>query len=768
MLTASVNYATASATITFDPEVAQAQGLVLAVAEVGYLIRPAVERLTIPAISCASCINAVEKTLSFLPGVVAATVNLATKQADLTYLPSITSLQEILALLAEIGYPAEPAGQSKSPSAPSDLHRREYQRNLRKFVVAGVGSALVMLLSMTSLSTLWIAPYLSLLITAVILATAGREFFTGAWKLARHRTSDMNTLIALGTGSAFIYSTFIVISGRDGHAAGHHGGLYFESAAMIVALILLGRTLEAKAKSRATDAVSGLLDLAPKRALLVRATGDEAEVDVSTLRPADIVRVRSGERIPVDGVVEEGVSSVDESLLTGEPLPVTKRSGDDVFGATVNTSGSLLVKVTKTGADSVLAGIVRLVEQAQGGKAPIQRLADRIAAVFVPTVLVIATLSAVVWLMFSVHQYWPMAVNCFVSVLIIACPCAMGLATPTAVMVGSGAAARRGIVFKGGESIETAASLQVLVVDKTGTLTLGKPEVTRVIPAEEVTESELLTIAGALEVGSKHPLAAAVVKAAPKTDLPPVSAFEEFPGSGVKGEIEGVEYRIGSAEWALPGAGVNPEGVESLGGETILVLGSRGRILGYVGLKDALRPTSPEAVVRLKGMGIEVEMATGDRKESADSIGEACGIQNIHSALKPADKLKLIADRQAHRKKVGMVGDGINDSPALAQADVGFAVGSGSDIAIEAADVTLFSSDLTGVVSAISIARRTLRTIKQNLFWAFIYNVIGIPVAAGLFYPWTGWMLSPMIAAAAMAFSSVSVVTNSLRLRKAH
>jgi len=548
--------------------------------------------------------------------------------------------------------------------------------------------------------------------------------------------------------------------------------VYYDTAMMILAFILLGNALEARAKSRASAAIGSLLKLTPKMVWVQRG-GEWVEAPTNSLAVGEIIRVRSGERIPTDGRIVEGMSAVDESMLTGEPLPVDKKVGDELFGGTLNQAGSFLMQATRVGADTTLAGIIRLVEQAQGGKAPIQRIADRVAGVFVPVVLGIAVVSFTIWMLVGPEPRLQYALNALVSVLIIACPCAMGLATPTAIMVGTGTAAARGVVFKGGEALEKAAHLDVILLDKTGTITEGKPAVTTIAPVAGVSGEDLLRLAAAAETGSEHPLGQAVVRAAQERglSLSPVSDFNSVTGRGVEATIDGKLVRIGSTEW-LSESGVaftpqsemdNPNLIDS---GSVLGVASEKQFVGWLVLADKERPSARQATDGLKALGIKTVMLTGDRRQTAERIAASVRVDDVRAELLPEDKARYVAEYQRRGLKVGMVGDGINDAPALAQSDVGFAIGSGSDIAVETGDVIIIGADPMGVVWAVKMARRTLRVIKQNLFWAFFYNSLGIPLAAGALYPLTGWQLSPMIAAAAMAMSSVSVVSNSLRLRK--
>jgi Cu+-exporting ATPase len=623
------------------------------------------------------------------------------------------------------------------------------------------------------------AEWLQLALTTPVVFYSGWQFYRSAWAAMRQRLADMNTLIAVGTGAAYLYSLAATIApgffapGHEGMAGMTKPPVYFEAAGVIIALILLGRMLESRARGKTSDAIRKLVGLQAKTARVIR-EGREQDIAIGDVMIGDTIIVRPGEKIPVDGVILEGASAVDESMLTGESLPVDKAMGDTVFGATINKTGAFRLTATKVGKDTVLQQIVRMVQEAQGAKAPIARLADRISGVFTPVVIAIAIVTFIVWFaLMPADVRLPMALQAFVAVLIIACPCALGLATPTAIMVGTGRGAENGILIKGGESLETAHRLQTIVLDKTGTITRGKPELTDVMAANGFDEQELLRIVATAENVSEHPIAEAIVRGATARGLQLTEAreFNAVAGHGIEARIDDHQVLIGNAKmmrernvsldsFADRAARLAAEG------KTPMFAAIDGRLAGVLAVADQIKAESRAAIGALQEMGLEVVMITGDSRATAEAVAREVGITRVLAEVLPNEKADEIKRLQSEEKIVGMVGDGINDAPALARADVGIAIGTGTDVAIEASDVTLISGDLRGVVTAIRLSRATVRTIKQNLFWAFIYNVIGIPIAAGLLYPLTGWLLSPIIASAAMSLSSVSVVTNSLRLRR--
>ena len=767
---AAVNFASEKARVEFDAATTQPEDLVRSIEKTGFHVVPQSVQLQITGMTCAACSGRIEKALSKQPGV-NATVNLATEVANVSFMPGTATVDDLIAAVTRAGYGASEITES---SRAEEKARRlaSYHAERRMFRISAL---LALPLMAQMIPMLWgehaelLPRWLQLALATPVQLWVGKRFYLGAWHALRGGSANMDVLVALGTSMAYFFSTAVTLLALDQH-------VYFEASAAIITLVLLGKLMEARAKSKTSAAIEELVNLQPKTAR-VEQDGRIVEVDASTLKAGDIFIVRPGESFPVDGLVIGGASSVNESMLTGESLPVPKQTGAKVYAATMNQQGLLKCRATGVGAHTQLAAIIRLVEAAQGSKAPIQRLADRIAGIFVPVVVTLSALTLVLtWGLGG--EFVPALVNA-VAVMVIACPCALGLATPTAIMVGAGRGAQAGVLVKNAAALEQAEKIQVLVVDKTGTLTEGRPAVTDIVPAGSATEQALMQMAATLEQGSEHPLAKAVMERAADMNIRPqaISDFHAIPGGGITARINGTGYLLGSPRFlqdygARIDAGVI--GILQAAGKTVVGLAAgeaviapssdRGtmagiEVLGYIAIADRLRPTSAPAVSRLQSLGIEVVMITGDNAATAAAIARQAGINAYHAEVLPQDKAAEVARIKGSGKLTGMVGDGINDAPALAAADVSFAIGAGSDVAIEAADITLMRNDLMSVADAISLSRATLRKIRQNLFFAFIYNVLGIPLAAvGL--------LNPVIAGAAMAMSSVSVVSNSLLLRR--
>jgi len=729
----------------------------------------------VSGMTCAACQARVQRALAAEPGVIEASVNLVTRSAAVRYDPAAVTPQDLIEAVRATGYDAAlPAAEESSLSADPAQEQSEVReaRSLAlKATVSVLAGALAMLFSMLLMGNL-LVNYLLLALTSGILVWAGRDIYRRAWRAIRHRSADMNTLVALGTGSAFIYSLVATVAPSLFARNGIAPDVYYEAVIFIIGLVLAGRAIEARARRKTSDALRKLVTLLPPTARVERGS-DWIEKPLAQVVSGDTVVVRPGERIPVDGTIIDGASEVDESMLTGEPLPVAKTVGGAVVGGTLNTTGAFRYRATSVGADSVLARIVKLMRDAQSSRAPIQRLADRVSAVFVPVVVSIAIVTFLAWYFLADTAALPRAIAAAVSVLIIACPCAMGLAVPTAVMVATGRGAELGLLIKGGEILQRAGDVNTVVLDKTGTVTEGVPSVGRVIAIGSMEETEALAAAASLERHSEHPVAAAIVRAAGERGVrfEPVTDFQSHTGSGVTGTIGGRKVAVGNAQLMrelrldVSTAAEISGTARAVPGASELFVAIDGRLGAIIVVTDAIRPTSREAVERLEKMGIDVLLLTGDRQSTAELVAKAAGIDRVVAEVLPQDKVMEVRALQEKGRVVAMVGDGINDAPALAQADVGVSMPKGTDIAIEASDIALMRSDLRGVPTAISLSRQTMVTMKQNLFWAFVYNVIGIPIAAGVLYPVTGLMLSPIIASAAMALSSVSVVTNSLRLR---
>jgi len=727
--------------------------------------------LALEGMHCASCVTTIERALSAVPGVTEASVNLATARADVR--GTRLDPERLIEAVRGSGYGARPAADATS-GAEEARARRETRNALRRTLGAAALTIPVALISMAG----WMfsgRDFLLLALTLPVYLFAGWPFLTGAVRTLRHRTASMDTLIAIGTTAALLLSAAATLFPQALAAAGTGpmGHVYYEAVGVILTLVLFGRYLETRARGRASSAVRQLLDLAPKKARLLR-MGEEREVPVAEIAVGDLVRVKPGDAVPVDGIVREGRSAVDESMVTGEPIPVEKSRGARVIGGTVNGEGVMDVEATAVGSQAALAQIARLVERAQASKPPIQKLADRVAGIFVPLVLQIAVTAWVVWYVVGPEPRAVFATVAFASVLIIACPCALGLATPTAILVGTGRAAREGILFRNAEALERARRITLVLLDKTGTITEGSPRLTDRVQVSGVSDQELLGLAAALEKGSAHPLAGPVVAAAAERGiaLPRVEAFTSKTGLGVVGTVGGRRVAVGNARlFETEGIDAAPVADEiarfAEEGKTSLLVAADGRLLGLLAVADRVKPSSREAVQRMRRMGLRVAMLTGDREDTARAVAGQLGIDEVFAQVLAADKAAKVQELQGRGEVVAMVGDGVNDAPALAQADVGIAIGAGADVAIEASDITLVGGSLASVAQAVALSRATLAAIRQNLTFAFLYNVLGIPIAAGALYPVFGWMLSPMIASAAMAASSVSVVGNSLRLSRA-
>jgi P-type Cu+ transporter len=740
--------------------------------------------LKLHGMSCASCANSIESAIRSVPGVDKVSVNFGAEQASVTYDATATDVSTIQTAVDAAGYNAQPILDDNLFAEEDDIEQRtrqvENRKLSRKVWFSSVVSAVLVFGSlpmMTGLSIpfipLWLHhPWLQFVLTTPVLFWCGGNFFTNAWKAFKRHTATMDTLVAIGTGTAYLYSLFPTLFPDWFVAQGLPPDVYYEAAAVIIALILLGRLLENRAKGQTSEAIRKLIGLQPRTARVIR-NGREMDVAIADVILNDIILVRPGEKIPVDGEIIEGASSIDEAMVTGESLAVKKQVGDEVIGATINKTGSFKFRATRIGKDTFLAQIVKLVQQAQGSKAPIQRLADQVTGWFVPGVIAIAIATFILW--YNLMGNPTMALITTVGVLIIACPCALGLATPTSIMVGTGKGAENGILIKDAASLEQVQQLQTIVLDKTGTITQGKPTVTNLITVRGTAdrhEIKLLSLAAAVERNSEHPLAEAVVQYAQEQGAERMEGrnFEAIAGSGVQANVNDHLVQIGTQRW-MDELEIETNQLQSQkkqlenDGRTVIWLAVEGKIEALLGIADAVKPSSVEAIRALQKLGLEVVMLTGDNRRTANVIAREVGIRRVIPEVRPEQKVAQVQAIQAEGKRVAMVGDGINDAPALAQADVGMAIGTGTDVAIAASDITLISGDLKAIVTAIQLSRATLRNVKQNLFFAFIYNVIGIPIAAGILYPVFGWLLSPIIAGAAMALSSVSVVTNALRLR---
>ncbi len=784
---AEVNFATDKATVEYDPSLLNVEQLSDKVKALGYEV-VGFDRLTegdlkkttisVGGMTCAACVRRVESALGSADGVTEASVNLATGRATVIHRADWVGLEGLKKIVSEAGYEFLGVPEPGLEDPVEAARIREIKELSTKFIVGVILSVVIFMGSMQG----WF-PYLRtvprqiMLIVLFVLTTpvvfwVGNRFMSGAIKAARQKTSDMNTLVAVGALSAYLYSAVATFVPRIFRGAGIEPHVYFDGAAMIITLILLGRLLEARAKGKTSMAIKRLLGLRPKTARVVR-DGTETDIPIEMVVKGDIILVRPGEKIPTDGVIISGSSAVDESMLSGESLPVAKEIGSTVFAATINKSGSFTFRAVKVGAETALAQIIKLVEDAQGSKAPVQRLADKVASIFVPVVFCIALITFVIWYFFVPAPLFSRALLNFVSVLIIACPCAMGMATPTAVMVGTGLGAETGILIKGGESLENAYKLTTIAFDKTGTLTVGKPELTDIVAAGDMSREDVLKIAVSIEAVSEHPLAQAVVEKGRMENVTPtrITGFDALSGLGARAVVDDRKCILGNLR-LMESEGVLMKGLDNEArkftdeGKTCVFVAQEGAAVGLMAFSDVPKKSAAKAITALKAMGLRTVMITGDNAKTARAVGEALGIDEILSEVLPGEKADVIRNLQAQGQVVGMVGDGINDAPALTTADTGIAIGAGTDVAIEASDITLISDDLMSVPMAVKLSFQTMRVIKQNLFWAFFYNSIGIPIAAGILYPFFGILLNPVFAAAAMAMSSVSVVSNSLRLRR--
>jgi Cu+-exporting ATPase len=791
---ANVNYATEKATVIFDPSVLGEDAIVNKIKAVGYDVASARVELPVTGMTCANCAATIERTLNKkVPGVLSASVNLATEKATVEYIPGRVTRADLVAAIQKAGYGVVEAGAGQLEDAEQAARQAEIRDQTVKFWIGVLFSLPLFLLSMArdlELLGHWAhAPWVNWLMLAMAAPVqfyVGWDYYVGGWKALRNRSANMDVLVAMGSSAAFFYSVLVTIALTSGSGGlGEH--VYFETAAVIITLIKLGKLLEARAKGQTSAAIKKLMGLRAKTARVVRA-GNEVDIPIEQVTVGDLVMVRPGEKIPVDGVVVDGHSAVDESMLTGESLPVDKKPGDQVVGATLNKQGLLRFEATKVGAETALAQIIRLVQEAQGSKAPIQRLADQVAGVFVPVVIGIALVTLLVWWFGAGLGFTPAMIR-MVAVLVIACPCALGLATPTAIMVGTGKGAEHGILFKNSAALERAHSLKVIVLDKTGTLTVGQPSVTDVVVGDQGAGEQgsrgageqgwLLRLAASAERGSEHPLGEAIVRAAQARglSLTQPERFEAVAGQGIQAEVEGHRVVLGNLKM-MSGLSIHLNGLEAEAqrlaaqAKTAMWVAVDGQAAGLIAVADTLKPGSREAVAELHRLSLQVVMMTGDNRATAQAIAREAGIDRVLAEVLPGDKAAQVKQLQAEGiGLVAMVGDGVNDAPALAQADVGIAIGTGTDVAMETADVTLMRGDLRAVPQAIALSKATMRTIKQNLFWAFFYNVVLIPVAAGVLYPLAFLpmllrALHPVLAAFAMATSSVTVVTNSLRLRR--
>jgi Cu+-exporting ATPase len=775
-----VNFASEKASLNYDPSRVAPKDLVQAVRDLGYQAKTQKSVLAISGMTCASCVNRVQKALRHTPGVIEATVNFATEKASVEFLADQVTAGDLGRAVSAIGYKAVDAEKGNDADREKASRELEFKKLKQKFITGVILVApLFIMVHWDKLGLAGVFPLsrqanfiLQLILQTPVQFWVGLQFYKGAIAAARHRTSDMNTLIAVGTSAAFLYSVLATFFPWLFAAEGLAPKVYFDTAGAIIVLILLGRLLEARAKGQTSEAIKKLIGLQAKTATIL-VNGEQHDVPVDEVLIGDIVVVKPGEKIPVDGVVIEGHSSVDESMVTGESIPVEKSVGHEVVGATINKTGAFRFKATKVGKNTMLAQIIKMVEEAQGSKPPIARLADIIASYFVPAVILTAIATFTIWFFFGPAPALTYAVLNFVAVMIIACPCALGLATPTSIMVGTGKGAEHGVLIRGGEALETAHKINAIVLDKTGTITRGEPVVTDILTAEGYHEKEILYLAASAERGSEHPLGEAIVNKAREDEISLVDpdVFSAVPGHGIEATVAGKELLLGNTR-LMTEKNVDFKNMAHLSdnlsnaGKTPMWVAVDGRIAGLIAVADTIKKNSRAAVKALQLLGLQVIMITGDNRQTAEAIAIQSGVDSVLADVLPEGKAREVKKLQDKGKKVAMVGDGINDAPALARADVGIAIGTGTDVAMESSDITLISGDLTGVVTAIALSKATIRNIKQNLFWAFAYNTVLIPVAAGVLFPFFGILLNPIFAAAAMGLSSVTVVTNALRLRR--
>jgi P-type Cu+ transporter len=766
--------------VDYNPKIIRILDIVQIIKKTGYQVGGAQKRIGIEAIRCASCVGFIEDELKATPGVLNALVNLATQEATVDYLPEQTNLGQLNTAIETWGYKTRPAMSEEPVDQQQAAHEREYQRLMRRFWFATIISIPVLITAYPqflpiikdwSMETLRFAWFGTALLTLPVLLYSGSDFLTGAWAALKHRAANMNTLISLGTLAAWLYSTFAILFPQVFPKGTSEP--FFDVVSVVIALVILGQALELRAKGRTGEAIKKLMGLQAKTARVIR-KDVEIDIPVEEVLVGDVVQVRPGEKVPVDGVILEGSSAVDESMLTGESLPASKKVGDDVIGATLNKTGAFKFRTTKVGKDTALAQIVKMVQDAQNSKAPIARLADTISGYFVPIVMILAIATFVIWFDFGPQPQLVYGLVTAVSVLIIACPCALGLATPMSLMVGIGKGAEKGILIRSGAALQTAQAIKIVVLDKTGTITKGKPELTDIVLADQklVTEEDLLKLAAAVETVSEHPLAEAIVEGAKAKGLSlgKPEAFEAIPGHGVIANVDGRHVALGNLKLMKQqnvDLGTLETKSEALAndGKTSMFVAVDGKAAGIIAVADTVKEDSKEAIAALHQMGIEVVMITGDNRRTAEAIARQVGVDRVLAEVLPEDKAHNVHLLQTEGKKVAMVGDGINDAPALAQADVGLAIGTGTDVAIEASDITLIKGSLKGVVTAIEVSRATMNNIKQNLVGAFIYNTLGVPIAMGVLFPFFGLLLSPLLGGAAMAFSSLTVVSNANRLR---